>query len=199
MDVQELQEPENVPTIWVKNLNKTVNKIINTKSLMTGIKPKDAIKLDTVPLNENYPEETVLPNDGLSRYRYQPDEQHGDQKRRARDLIWSKNTYRLYRIIQGPGNCVLCYLQDRPHRSFTISMLQRQVSMADDDEFEYIVKNSQRVLRLNDQYKNHPFVDEFTKEHGAIFLYGTYVLEGEVVAKFSLDDIWTIFQEYPCR
>ena len=127
MDVQELQGHENVPTIWVKNLNKTVNKIINTKSLMTGIKPKDAIKLDTVPLNENYPEETLLPNDGLSRYHYQPDEQHGDLKRRARDLIWSKNTYRLYRIIQDPGNRVLYYLQDRPHRAFTISMLQRQV------------------------------------------------------------------------
>ena len=42
-------------------------------------------------------------------------------------------------------------------------MLKRQVWMADDDEFEYIVKNSQRVLRLNDQYENHLYVGEFTK------------------------------------
>ena len=55
------------------------------------------------------------------------------------------------------------------------------------------------MIRLNDQYENHPYVDQFTIEHGVIFLYETYVLEGEVDAKFSLDDIWTIFQEYPCR
>ena len=34
-------------------------------------------------------------------------------------------------------------------------MLKRQVWMADDEEFDHIVKNSQRVLGLNDQYKNH--------------------------------------------
>ena len=43
-------------------------------------------------------------------------------------------------------------------------MLKRQVWMADDDEFDHIVKNSQRMLRLNDQYENHPYVEEFTKE-----------------------------------
>ena len=88
---QELQDPENISTIWVKNLNKIVNKMNNTVSLMIGMKPKDVIKLDTVPLDKTYPEETVLPNDGLYRYLYQPGEQQGDQKRRATDLIWSKN------------------------------------------------------------------------------------------------------------
>ena len=34
-------------------------------------------------------------------------------------------------------------------------MLKQQARMADDDEFDYIVKNLQRVLKLNDQYKNH--------------------------------------------
>ena len=76
----------------------------------------------------------------------------------------------------------------------TISMLKRQVWMADDDEFDHIVKNSQRVLRLNDQYENHPYVEEFTKECNVMFVYGTYVLEGEVDAKFSLGDIWNLFQ-----
>ena len=28
-----------------------------------------------------------------------------------------------------------------------------------------------------------------------MFAYGTYVLEGEVHAKFSLSDIWNLFQE----
>ena len=37
----------------------------------------------------------------------------------------------------------------------TTDMLKRQVWMADDDEFEYIVENSQRVLRLSDQNENH--------------------------------------------
>ena len=66
--------------------------------------------------------------------------------------------------------------------------------MADDDEFDNIVKNSQAVLRLNEQYENHPYVEEFTKGHSIMFVYGTYVLEGEVDAKFSLDDIWNLFQ-----
>ena len=81
MDAQELQDPEKVSTTWVKNLNKTVSKMNNTVSSMIGMKPKDAIKLDTVPLYKTYPEETVLPEDGLYRYFYQPGEQHGDQKR----------------------------------------------------------------------------------------------------------------------
>ena len=30
-----------------------------------------------------------------------------------------------------------------------------------------------------------------------MFVYGTYILEGEADAKFSLDDIWRLFQEDP--
>ena len=66
--------------------------------------------------------------------------------------------------------------------------------MADDDEFDHIVKNSQRVLRLNDQYENHAYVEEFTKECNVMFVYGTFVLEGELYAKFSLRDICNLFQ-----
>ena len=55
MDAQKLQDPEKVSTIWVKYLYKTVNKINNTVSPMIGMKPKDAIKLDTVPLDKTYP------------------------------------------------------------------------------------------------------------------------------------------------
>ena len=90
----------------------------NTASSMTGMKPKDAVKLDTVSLNKIYPEDTVLPEDGLYRYLYKPGEQHGDQKRQATDLIWSKNTYRLELIVQDPSNRVLHYLQDGPDRAF---------------------------------------------------------------------------------
>ena len=81
MDAQELQDPKRVSTILVKNLNKTVNKRNNAASSMIGMKPKDAIKQDTVPLDRKYPEETVLIMDELYRYLYQPGEQHWDQKR----------------------------------------------------------------------------------------------------------------------
>ena len=74
-------------------------------------------------------------------------------------------------------------------------MLRRQVWMADDDEFDYIVKNSQRVLGLSAQYENHPYVEEFTKQCNVMFIYGTYALEGEADPKFSLGDIWNLFQE----
>ena len=112
MDAQELQDPEKVSTIWVKNLNKTVNKINNTVSPMIGMEPRDAIKLDTIPIDKTHPKETIIPEDGFYRYLYQPGEQNGDQKRRATDLILIKNTYRLDRIVQDSGNCVLNYWQD---------------------------------------------------------------------------------------
>ena len=75
-----------------------------------------------------------------------------------------------------------------------MSMLKRQVRMADDDEFDHIVKNSQRVLRLNGQYENYPYDEEFIKECNVMFVYRTYVPEGEVDAKFSLGDVWNLFQ-----
>ena len=87
MDAQELQDPDKVSTIWVENFNKIVSKMNNTVSSMIGMKPKDAIKQGTVPLDKTYAEETVLPEDGLYRYLYQPGEKHGDQKRRATDFI----------------------------------------------------------------------------------------------------------------
>ena len=109
-----LQDPEKVSAIWFKTLDKIVKKMNNTVLLMIGMKPKDAIKLDNVPLDKKYPEEIVLPKDGLYRYFYQPGEQHENQKRWATDFIWSKNTYRLDQIAQESGNRVLYYLQDRP-------------------------------------------------------------------------------------
>ena len=60
-----------------KKLNKIVNKMNIGVSSMIRMKPKDAIKLDTIPLDKTYPQETVLPEDGSYRYLYQPREQHG--------------------------------------------------------------------------------------------------------------------------
>ena len=71
---------------------------------MIGMKPKDAIKLNEVPLvkQENYPPEELLPEDGLYRYLLQPGEERDDQRRRATNRIWSKGTYRLRKITKRP-------------------------------------------------------------------------------------------------
>ena len=74
-------------------------------------------------------------------------------------------------------------------------MLKRQMWMTDDDEFNHILENLQGVLGLNDQYENHPYVEEFPKERSVMFVYGTYFLEGEADVQFSLGDIWNLFQE----
>ena len=83
---------------------------------MTGMKPKDAIKLKKVPLAalESYPPEEVLPEDGLYQYLLQPGEEHDDQRCRATDRIWSKGTYRLREIAENPGNRMMYYLLDGP-------------------------------------------------------------------------------------
>ena len=87
---------------------------------ITGMKPKDAIKLNQVPLfnQENYPEEDTLPEDGLYRYLLQPGEEHNDQRHKATDRVWSKKTYRLREIIEDHSNHVMYYLSDRPERAF---------------------------------------------------------------------------------
>ena len=79
-------------------------------------------------------------------------------------------------------------------KMITTGMLKRQAWMADDD---HIVENSQRVIKLKAHYENHPCVEEFTKKHSVMFVYGTYVLQGEVDAKFSLGDMWDLFQKDP--
>ena len=62
-DAQELNDPEKVSATWVKHLYGLVDELNDTKTEMIGMKPKDAIKLDEVPLvtRENYPPEEVLP------------------------------------------------------------------------------------------------------------------------------------------
>ena len=69
--------------------------------------------------------------------------------------------------------------------------------MTDDDEFDHIAENSKRVLKLNDQCENHPYVEEFRKECSIMFIYRTYVLEGEADVKFSLSEILNLFLEDP--
>ena len=66
-DAQVLNDPEKVSSRWVKHLYGLVDELNDTETEMIGMKPKDAIKLDEVPLvnQESYPEEDTLPEDGL--------------------------------------------------------------------------------------------------------------------------------------
>ena len=80
-DAQELNDPEKVSATWVKHFYGLVDELNDTETEMIGMKPKDAIVLDQVPLvkREVYPPEEVLPEDGLYCYLLQPIEEHDDQ------------------------------------------------------------------------------------------------------------------------
>ena len=118
-DAQELNEEGKVATTWVKQLYKIVDQLNNTKTSGIKMKPIDAIKLEEVPQKTGYkPDKNPLPEDGLYRYLLQPGEEHGDQRRRATDMIWSKKTYHLDRIVNEPDNRTMYYLKDGPERVF---------------------------------------------------------------------------------
>ena len=117
-DAQELQNPTKDSKIWVKYLQKAVSN--SEKTRMLGMTPAKAVKLDNVELKiKPYPQEEVAPEDGLYRYLYQPGELEGGDRRRATDMIWSWNTFRLDRIVENQGQRVLYYLADNaPKRAF---------------------------------------------------------------------------------
>ena len=101
-----MNDPEKVSSRWVKHLYGLVDELNDTETEIIGMKPKDAIRLNEVPLvkQENYPPEEILPEDGLYQYLLQPSEEHDDQRCRATDRIWSKANYRLREITENPGN-----------------------------------------------------------------------------------------------
>ena len=103
-DAQELNNPEKVTSTWSKHLYGLVDQLSDTKTQMTGMSPKYALKLKEVPSAESYPPEDKLPDFGLYCYLLQPGEEHINQCKRAMDRIWSKKTYRLSNIVEGPGN-----------------------------------------------------------------------------------------------
>ena len=115
-DAQELNDPEKVSSRWVKHFYGLVDELNDTETEMTGMKPRDEIRLKEVPLvaRESYPPEEVLLEDGLYRYLLQPGEEHDDQRHRATDRIWSKASYRSREIIENPGNHVMYYFADGP-------------------------------------------------------------------------------------
>ena len=140
-DDQELNDPDKVSATWVRHLYGLVDELKDTQTQMTGMKPKDAIKLNQVLLvnQENYLPEDTLPEDGLYRYLLQPGEEHNDQRRKAMDRVWSKKTYRLREIIADHGNHVMYYLSDGPERAF---MKEESMLIPEDTELppDYVQK-----------------------------------------------------------
>ena len=125
-DAQELNEDGKVSTTWVKQLYTIVGQMNGTKTAGIKMKPVDAIELDEVPQKASYkPDKKPLAEDGLFRYLVQPGEEHGDQRRRATDMIWSKKTFRLDRIVNEPDNRTMYYLADGPERVFVKEELMR--------------------------------------------------------------------------
>ena len=119
-DAQELQNPTKDSKIWVKYLQKAVTRLNSEKTRMLGMTPTKAVGLNDVELKiKAYPKEEVAPQDGLYRYLYQPGELEGGQQRRATDMIYSWNTFRLDKIVENLGERVLYYLSDgAPKRAF---------------------------------------------------------------------------------
>ena len=118
-DAQELDDPSKDSDVWEKHLYAQVDQLNKQKNDATGITPSTAINLEKVPKKQkDHPSEKLLPKDGLYRYLYQHGKQHKNQRRRATDLNWSKDNFRLDGIVQGPDNRVLYYLKDGPKRAF---------------------------------------------------------------------------------
>ena len=93
---------------------------------MLGMTPAKAVKLGNVELTvEFYPKEEVVREGGWYRYLYKPGELEDDNRRRATDMIWSWDTFRIDRIVdrlaaqheQNPGHSVLYFLAEGPQRA----------------------------------------------------------------------------------
>ena len=161
-DAQELNDPEKVSSRWVKHIYGLVDELNNTKTKMIGMKPKDAIVLDQIPLvtREAYPPEEVLPEDGLYHYLLQPGEEHDDQWHRATDRIWSKGTYRLREIVENPGNHVMYYLRDGPELVFIseeLMLIPEDTELPPDyvQEWSYLSKGIDINCELSLSFHTH--------------------------------------------
>lgn len=118
-DAQELNNPKKDSKTWVKHLQPIIESLNNAETSMIGMKPIDAIKLAKVELVKSMPiDDKPLPIGGLYRYLYAPGELEGGQQRRATDMIWSWDTFRLDRKVKDHGQPWLYYLANAPQRAF---------------------------------------------------------------------------------
>ena len=124
-DAQELQNPTKDSKIWVKYLQKAVTRLNSKKTRMLGMTPAKAVKLGNVNLKvKPYPRGEVAREGGLYRYLYKPGKPEDDNRRRATDMIWSWDTFRIDRIVENPGHRVIYHLADGPQKAFVREKLQ---------------------------------------------------------------------------
>ena len=95
-----------------------INRLTDTETQMTGMKPKEAIELKEVSLVESNPPKDTLYEDGLYCYLLQPSEEQENQCKRATNRIWPKETYGLSEVVSSPGNRVMYYLAEGLERAF---------------------------------------------------------------------------------
>lgn len=126
MDAQELHNPKEVSTLWVRFLQQEVAYHNDRVKPKIGMSPAKAFKLEKVLLKKprKLRKEKLLPADGLYRYLLKPGEEHKDSRRRATDNIWSRKTFRFADIEQiSPSQRVIYHLQDGPKRAFVCEEL----------------------------------------------------------------------------
>ena len=71
---------------------------------MLGMTPAKAVKLESVELKvKPHPKEEIAREGGLYQYLYKPGELEDDNRRRATDMIWVWDTFRIDRIVENPG------------------------------------------------------------------------------------------------
>ena len=60
----------------------------------------------------------------MYRYLYKLGEPEDDNRRRATDMIWLWDTFRIDRIVENPGHRVIYHLADGPQKAFVREKLQ---------------------------------------------------------------------------
>ena len=116
---------DRVNTEWVRRLPRIISVMNNEVSSVTKLKPKDAIKKNTLPsvLNKKVKVDVSI-FDKKVRYLYSPGEvEGGNEIRRATDPIWSTRVYEVKSILE--INPPVYYLREPgPQRAFVKEELQ---------------------------------------------------------------------------
>ena len=96
-----------------------MSKLNSEKTQMLGMTPAKAVKLDKVELKSSpilkkrCCQKTAFTDTCINQESLREVEQ-----RRATDMIWSWNTFRIDRIVENPGQRVLYYLAEGPKSAF---------------------------------------------------------------------------------
>ena len=123
---QEMRLPEGErSTEWVDRLPAVVSALNNEVTRLTGRKPSEAIRADSVEQKPSSVvadrsvglEEKRIPTDVSVRYLYQPGELEGG-RRRATDPVWSLTQHTVERAVVKKGEPILYYLVEGPERGF---------------------------------------------------------------------------------